>query len=68
MHLCTKDKAFYRQFFSLLLFIALQNLVSYSVSLADSIMLSNYSQNALSGVTQANQVQFLLQMIVTSAG
>ena len=68
MHLFTKDKAFYRQFFSLLLFIALQNLVSYSVSLADSIMLSNYSQNALSGVTQANQVQFLLQMIVTSAG
>ena len=35
----TKDKSFYRQFFSLLLFIAVQNLVVYSVSLADNVML-----------------------------
>lgn len=64
----TKDRAFYRQFFSLLVFVALQNLVSYCVSLADNVMLSNYSQQALAGVSLANQVQFLLQMIVGSVG
>ena len=68
MRLLTKDRSFYRQFFSLLFFIALQNLVSYSVSLADNVMISRYSQDALTGVSLVNQVQFLLQMIVGSAG
>ena len=68
MRLLTRDKRFYSQFFSLMLYIALQNLVTYSVSLVDNIMIGRYSQTALSGVALANQIQFLLQMIVGSVG
>ena len=64
----TRDKKFYSDFFSLLVFIALQNLIVYCVNLADNIMLGRWSEEALSGVALANQIQFLLQMIVTSAG
>ena len=64
----TRDKSFYRQFFSLLVFIALQNLIVYCVNLADNIMLGRWSEEALSGVALANQVQFLLQMIVSATG
>ncbi len=64
----SKDKAFYRQFFSLLLFIALQNLIVYCVNLADNIMLGRWSEEALSGVALANQVQFLLQMLTAGVG
>ena len=60
-----KDKEFYRGFFSMTMTIALQNLIVYGVNLADNIMLGAYSETALSGVAIANQVQFLLQMIVT---
>lgn len=68
MHIFTRDKAFYRQFFSLLFFIAGQNLIVFSVNLADNVMLGNFSEQALSGVALANQVQFLLQMIVNGVG
>ena len=64
----TRDREFYKTYFSLLLFIAFQNLLSYSVSLLDNVMLSRYSTVALSGASLANQIQFLLQMIVGSAG
>lgn len=62
-----KNKKFYKDFFSMTLTIALQNLIVYGVNLADNIMLGAYSETALSGVAIANQVQFLLQMIVTGA-
>lgn len=62
-----KNKKFHKDFFSMTLTIALQNLIVYGVNLADNIMLGAYSETALSGVAIANQVQFLLQMIVTGA-
>ena len=68
MRLLTREKSFYRQFFSMLVFIALQNLIVYSVSLADNIMLGKYSEEALSGVALANQIQFLLQMVANATG
>jgi len=68
MRLLTREKSFYRQFFSMLVFIALQNLIVYSVSLADNIMLGKYSEEALSGVALANQIQFLLQMVANGTG
>lgn len=68
MRIFTRDKNFYRQFFRLLFFIAGQNLIAYSVGLADNVMLGNYSEAALSGVALANQVQFLLQMVVGGIG
>jgi putative MATE family efflux protein len=48
--------------------IALQNIITYSVNLADNVMIGAYSENALSGVAIVNQIQFLLQLIITGAG
>ena len=55
------DKNFYVALFPLLIIISLQNLISYSVNMADNIMLGAYSQNALSGAALVNQVFFLIQ-------
>lgn len=68
MSLLTRDRKFYREFFSLVFFIAFQNLIVYAVNLADNVMLGRFSQAAMSGATQANQVQFLLQMVVNGVG
>ena len=63
-----RDKSFYKMFFALALSLALQNLLVYSVNMMDTVMLGRYSQNAMSGVSLCNQVQFLLQMLVVGAG
>ena len=62
------DKTFYRTFAILTLSLALQNLLSYSVNLADNIMLGRFSQDALSGASLCNQLQFFLQMLVQGVG
>jgi len=62
-----KDKYFYKTFFSLFFVVALQNIIVFSVNLADSIMLGSYSEIAMSGVSLANQIQFLLHMFVNGA-
>lgn len=62
-----KDKYFYKTFFSLYLVVALQNIIVFSVNLADSIMLGSYNEIAMSGVSLANQIQFLLHMFVNGA-
>ncbi len=59
-----KDPQFYRSFFVLTMSLALQNLLTYSVNLADNVMIGRYSQNAMSGIALCNQFQFLLQMLV----
>ncbi len=63
-----RDKAFYRSFLFLTLSLALQNLLTHGVNMMDTIMLGRYSQNAMSGVSLCNQIQFLLQMLVVGAG
>ena len=68
MHLFVKDKSFYRSFFSMMFIIAMQNLITYAVNLADNVMIGGYSQDALSGVAMVNQIQFLLQMMVMGIG
>ena len=62
------DRHFYKIFAGLVLSLALQNLLTYSVSLADNLMIGAYSQNALSGISLCNQIQFLLQMMVVGVG
>ncbi len=52
-----KNQSFYKSYFSMTLVIALQNLVVYSVSLADNVMLGGYRQLALAGVALCNQIQ-----------
>lgn len=64
----TREKSFYSAFFRLTLTIALQNLIVFSVSLADNVMLGAYQETSLSGVALVNQIQFLLQMLTMGVG
>lgn len=68
MQLFVKDSRFYKTFFSMTGVIALQNLITFAVNLADNIMIGGYSQDALSGVAMVNQIQFLLQMLMLGTG
>ncbi len=63
MKLLTRDKTFYSTLGHLMVVIVLQNIIAYSVNMADNIMLGAYSQNALSGAATVNQLQFLLQQL-----
>lgn len=64
-----KDKAesriFYRSLFQLVFPIAVQNLISTAVSSADVIMVGYVGQTALSSVSLANQIQFILSLVYT---
>ena len=64
----TRDKNFYRTFFRLMLVVALQNLVAYSVNMLDNMMLGSYSQNALSGAATVNQVFFIINQLAIAIG
>ena len=64
----TRDKEFYRVMFPMLLTVALQNVVTYSVNMADNIMLGSYSQASLSGAATVNQIFFLMQQFAISVG
>ena len=62
------DKRFYKILFSLLGFVALQNVIGYTVNMADNLMLGVYGQTALSGAAAVNQIFFLLQQFAISVG
>ncbi len=47
----------------MMIVVALQNLVAYSVNMADNIMLGGYDQNALSGAATVNQIFFMVQQV-----
>ena len=64
----THDKSFYKTFFGMMVIVALQNLVAYSVNMADNIMLGSYNQNALSGAATVNQIFFIVQQFALSFG
>ncbi|MBR2520818.1 MAG: MATE family efflux transporter [Oscillospiraceae bacterium] len=68
MRFLVRDKSFYKSFATLTIIISLQSLITFSVNLADNIMIGNYSETGLSGVTIVNQIQFLLQMIAGGVG
>ena len=70
MSFLIKDKNFYRVLFSITMPIAAQNFITFTVSLADSLMLGKVGEIALSGANLANQLFFILMIItfgVTSA-
>ncbi len=62
MHMKAR-KGFYRQLFTLLTPIVVQNLITSSVSLADVVMLGRVDQTVLSASSLAGQVQFLLNIV-----
>ncbi len=64
----TKEKSFYKNFFSLMIVLALQNMIVLSVNLIDNIMIGSYSEAALSGVATVNQIQFVFQQLLLGAG
>ena len=57
-----------REFFPLLVAIALQGILALTVNLVDNIMLGRYSETAMSGAALVNQVQFMLQQITFGVG
>lgn len=59
-----RGSGFYKMFFAMTIALAGQNLITFSVNLADNIMLGAYSETALSGAALVNQIQFFLQMLV----
>lgn len=59
----TKDKNFYKNLLALSIPIALQNLVTFSVGLADNVMIGSLGDAAISGVYMGNQIQTLLQIV-----
>lgn len=66
--LLTRDKTFYKDFFSLFKIIVLQNIIVLGVNLADNIMVGAYSEVSLSGVASVNQVQFVFQQVIMGVG
>ncbi len=59
-----EKKQFYKLVFSLVLPMALQNLINVGVTTADVIMLGKVSETALSASSLAGQVQFILSLIL----
>lgn len=66
--LLTKEKGFYKNFFSLWYMLVLNNVIILGVNLADNIMLGNFSEPALSGATACNQLQFIFQQLILGIG
>ncbi len=66
--LFTKDKGFYKNFFSLYVMIVLQNVIVLGVNLADNMMVGAYNETSLSGVASVNQLQFVFQQITMGLG
>lgn len=68
MNIITRDKSFYRQFFSIYWVLVLHNVIVLCVNLADNIMIGGYSETSLAGVAAVNQIQFVFQQIIMGAG
>ena len=64
----TKDKSFYKDFFSVWSVLVLYNVITLGVNLLDNVMVSAYSEAAMAGVSAVNQVQFLFQQLMLGAG
>ncbi len=62
--LMVRDRSFYKRLLLLAAPLALQNMITYSVSLADNIMVGQLGELALSGAYVGNQLQNILHMLV----
>jgi putative MATE family efflux protein len=62
------DQAFYKRLFILAVPIALQNIITYAIGLTDNIMVGSLGELAISGVYLCNQIQVILQMLVSGIG
>jgi putative MATE family efflux protein len=64
----TKEKSFYKDFFSVWSMLVLFNIITLGVNLLDNVMVGAYSEAAMAGVSAVNQVQFLFQQLLLGAG
>ena len=64
MALFTKDRSFYRSLILLAVPISLQNLVTFAVNFADTVMIGSLGDDAISGVYVGGQLQSVVQMFV----
>ena len=62
MRWLTRDRNFYRMLAALAIPVALQNLITFAVTLADNLMVGALGDAAVSGVYMGGQIQTLLQM------
>lgn len=58
-----EKKSFYGRVFTLVLPMAIQNLINTGITSADVIMLGKVGEKVLSGVSLAGQVQYIMQLI-----
>lgn len=59
-----EKKQFYKMVFSLVLPMAIQNLINVGVTAADVIMLGRVGETALSAASLANQISFILNLLM----
>ncbi|MEG0272097.1 MAG: MATE family efflux transporter [Hydrogenoanaerobacterium sp.] len=58
-----QNKKFYNDIFTIAMPIALQNIISYSVNLMDTVMLGTLGEVALSAASLANQMFFIFNVV-----
>jgi putative MATE family efflux protein len=63
-----RDKKFYSSLAQLAIPLAMQNLITYGIGLADNFMVGSLGDLALSGVFLSNQAQWILQMLCMGIG
>ncbi len=63
-----REKSLYKWVLTLAAPIALQNIITFAVSLADNLMVGSLGELALSGVYVANGLQSILHMLVIGLG
>lgn len=63
----TSKKDFYRKLFALAIPIGLQNLLIALIGATDAFMLGRFSQDAVSAVSLANQIVFIMSLFVGAA-
>ena len=61
--LFTREKSFYKTIILLAIPMVLQNLITFSVGLADNLMIGKLGDSAVAGVYLGNQIQTVLQVL-----
>ncbi|WP_346044792.1 MATE family efflux transporter [Paraclostridium tenue] len=64
----TKDSSFYKSIFSISLPIATQNLITFAISMVDTIMLGRLGEISLSASAIGNNIFFILAVIIFGVG
>lgn len=68
MNIFVKDKGFYYQLAAIAIPIALQNLINFGVSMADTVMLGMLGEVQLSAASIANQLGFIFMLFGFGTG